>query len=594
MTRFLHERTHGQGPRYDREGLAAWASERFHTVVDADELRPMLRPEIEALLLDVAHKHYPGGRLAEELERKVEAAYGPAPADGKVAPPPPDDTALADLAAWAREHLGVETTADELAALGRGDARNRLVNALDARHRPEMREMEKVLLLQILDSSWMEHLRAMDHLRSSIGLQGYAQIDPKVEYKREGMKIFAEMWAGVSDKVTDLIFRVEQFDPDFLAYLGARWQLDRAQTIHQSAPSELASAAAPARPAIRAQQEAAIAASQQTGEKKHEPVRNVGKKVGRNDPCPCGSGKKFKACCMRKEASSRPLLTRRDGRRSRRTASARSPSPSDRPVRLRSHDPTPDPVDSGPGSTPSVARRTAASRHAGCTATAGFDRPPSRVARDDDDPGKDSPMPSLLNLIYLALLVGLRPRAVYRAVRSGKYREGWSEKVLGQAPLRIGDRPCLWFHAVSVGEVLLLRPIVAELARRRPGWEVVVSTTTPTGLAVARRTFPDLVTFYAPLDFSLGDPAGRGAGPADGAGPGRAGALAEPGPRGEAGRGAGGDRQRPAQPPEPSRLSPAPGAARADAPPARRGRGADRGVRRAVRRPRRPPADGSA
>ena len=55
---------------------------------------------------------------------------------------------------------------------------------------------------------------------------------------------------------------------------------------------------------------------------------------------------------------------------------------------------------------------------------------------------------------------------------------------------------------MSVGEVLLLRPLVRELARRRPGWEVVISTTTSTGLAVARRTYPDLVTFYAPLDFS--------------------------------------------------------------------------------------------
>jgi preprotein translocase subunit SecA len=307
MTRFLHEKTHGQGPRYDREGLAAWASERFHTVVDPDELRPLLRPEIEKLLLDVAHKHYPGSRLAEELERKVDAAFGPVPSNGKVAPPPPDDKALAELASWAREHLGVETTADELRDKGRGDARILMVNALDARHRSEMREMEKVLLLQILDSSWMEHLRAMDHLRSSIGLQGYAQIDPKVEYKREGMKIFSEMWSGVSDKVTDLIFRVEQFDPDFLAYLGARWQLDRAQTIHQSAPSELASASAPASGGVRAQQEAAIAASQQKGEAKREPLRNVGKKVGRNDPCPCGSGKKFKACCMRKGATADPF-----------------------------------------------------------------------------------------------------------------------------------------------------------------------------------------------------------------------------------------------------------------------------------------------
>jgi 3-deoxy-D-manno-octulosonic-acid transferase len=74
--------------------------------------------------------------------------------------------------------------------------------------------------------------------------------------------------------------------------------------------------------------------------------------------------------------------------------------------------------------------------------------------------------------------------------------------VLGKAPWRIGDRPCIWFHAVSVGEVLLLRPLLSELSRRRPGWELVVSTTTATGLALARRTYPDLVTFYAPLDFS--------------------------------------------------------------------------------------------
>lgn len=111
-------------------------------------------------------------------------------------------------------------------------------------------------------------------------------------------------------------------------------------------------------------------------------------------------------------------------------------------------------------------------------------------------------MPFLLNAVYLALLVVCSPWLIYRAVRSGKYRDGWSEKLFGRAPLRIGDRPCVWFHAVSVGEVLLLRSVLKELERRRPGWDLVVSTTTPTGLAVARRTFPDLVTFYAPLDFS--------------------------------------------------------------------------------------------
>jgi 3-deoxy-D-manno-octulosonic-acid transferase len=111
-------------------------------------------------------------------------------------------------------------------------------------------------------------------------------------------------------------------------------------------------------------------------------------------------------------------------------------------------------------------------------------------------------MPFALNLIYSAALVIFSPLLFYRWLRSGKYRDGWAEKLFGKAPLRIGDEPCLWFHAVSVGEVLLLRPLVREMARRRPNWEVVISTSTSTGLAVARRVYPDLVTFYAPLDFS--------------------------------------------------------------------------------------------
>ena len=98
-------------------------------------------------------------------------------------------------------------------------------------------------------------------------------------------------------------------------------------------------------------------------------------------------------------------------------------------------------------------------------------------------------MPFVLNLVYLVLLTFAAPVLLFRAWRSGKYREGWSEKVLGKAPLRIGDRPCVWFHAVSVGEVLLL-PLLSELERRRPGWEIVVSTTTTTGLAVRAADVP--------------------------------------------------------------------------------------------------------
>lgn len=111
-------------------------------------------------------------------------------------------------------------------------------------------------------------------------------------------------------------------------------------------------------------------------------------------------------------------------------------------------------------------------------------------------------MPCVLNLIYATLLAAFSPILMLRSYRTGRYRDGWGEKFFGRAPRRIGDRPCIWFHAVSVGEVLLLKPILAEMARRRPGWDVVVSTTTRTGLAVARRNYPELLTFYAPLDFS--------------------------------------------------------------------------------------------
>ncbi|WP_169973212.1 3-deoxy-D-manno-octulosonic acid transferase [Tautonia rosea] len=111
-------------------------------------------------------------------------------------------------------------------------------------------------------------------------------------------------------------------------------------------------------------------------------------------------------------------------------------------------------------------------------------------------------MPYLLDAAYFVLLTICSPILLVRAWRTGKYRDGHAQKLWGRVPRRLGSAPCLWFHAVSVGEVLLLRPLIADLHRRRPDWELVISTTTSTGLEVARRTFPDLVTFYAPLDFS--------------------------------------------------------------------------------------------
>jgi preprotein translocase subunit SecA len=303
MTKYLADRSQQhQTPRYDREGLAAWVDSRYHLTLDPEQLQRQLRPEIEQALIEVAHREYQGARHSEQLEARFEAIKpGEVPRSRERASQNLPAGVAAETISWAKETLGLEVSSDAAELRTYGELRSALLNALDSKHRPEMREMEKAVLLQILDSSWMEHLRAMDHLRSSIGLQGYAQIDPKVEYKREGMRIFGEMWDGIADRVTDLIFRVEHFDPEFLNYLGSQWKLDRAQTIHNQADSQLSGPAASG--SVRQRQDAAVAASQRSADHKIEPLRNVGKKVGRNDPCPCGSGKKFKACCMRKQSS---------------------------------------------------------------------------------------------------------------------------------------------------------------------------------------------------------------------------------------------------------------------------------------------------
>jgi preprotein translocase subunit SecA len=141
----------------------------------------------------------------------------------------------------------------------------------------------------------------MDYLRSAISFVGYAQQDPKTTYKTEGMKAFDEMWEGdptaeyqekesIQDKITDLIFRMEEAVED-----NSDAVLSQAQARHDEANKPL-----PPSSGMTAQQEEAIANSQQSAGKP-QPVKNKEPRVGRNDPCPCGSGKKYKQCHMKKD-----------------------------------------------------------------------------------------------------------------------------------------------------------------------------------------------------------------------------------------------------------------------------------------------------
>ncbi len=107
-----------------------------------------------------------------------------------------------------------------------------------------------------------------------------------------------------------------------------------------------------------------------------------------------------------------------------------------------------------------------------------------------------------LNGVYALLLLAFTPWMIWQAWRTGKYREGWNEKLWGLVSRRESDRPCVWFHAVSVGELQLLRPLIREYQKRWPDWDIVISSTTITGRKLARESYPDLITIYSPFDFS--------------------------------------------------------------------------------------------
>jgi preprotein translocase subunit SecA len=119
-------------------------------------------------------------------------------------------------------------------------------------------------------------------------------MDPKVEYKREGMRLFEQMWFSIGERMTDIIFRMEALDDSLIAS-----SFVETQARHDAAPPEVAQVAAGLTTSQRNNMAAADAAGREAS--KLEPIRRQGERVGRNDPCPCGSGKKYKNCCMRRQ-----------------------------------------------------------------------------------------------------------------------------------------------------------------------------------------------------------------------------------------------------------------------------------------------------
>ena len=132
-----------------------------------------------------------------------------------------------------------------------------------------MRELERVIMLRVVDELWMEHIDAMDDLKQGIGLRAYGQHDPVVAYKEEGFTMFEAMVDSIREETVRRLFLVQ---------LRAQQEVKRVKVAKETGTGAANNA-----------------------QVKKQPIRNKDKKVGPNDPCPCGSGKKYKKCCMQKD-----------------------------------------------------------------------------------------------------------------------------------------------------------------------------------------------------------------------------------------------------------------------------------------------------
>ena len=198
---------------------------------------------------------------------------------------------------------------EELSAMSRDDLKEELEKvAEEGYHQREllfgeenMRELEKVVMLRVVDNKWMEHLDHMDMLREGINLRAYGQRNPLVEYKIEALDMFEEMEAAIQDQIASMMYHVSIITPDQQQAMEAQ-QEGEAPAVNETQKQKLEKTIEQQRSQLSDHLQNAQASHgdevSAAGAKK-KPVTNDGQKVGRNDPCPCGSGKKYKNCCGR-------------------------------------------------------------------------------------------------------------------------------------------------------------------------------------------------------------------------------------------------------------------------------------------------------
>ncbi len=245
---------------YAFESLAEWANKKYNAGLSAEQIQNIKPRILQKQLLELSQS-FNDGELDRELSDKIAGLN------------------KADLVSWANERFGASLTEDDLPGDG-PEIKDSLSEIATQFLRAELSDLEKYVLVQVYDSTWKDHLYSMDHLKSSIWMRSWAEKDPKTEFKREGSRMFEEMLETIEDRVTDIIFKV---------HLEAGARARNVWNVSQTSHDEVGQFA------MAERQRAAAQAPQ--GEVKVKQIKLEQPKVGRNDPCPCGSGKKYKKCC---------------------------------------------------------------------------------------------------------------------------------------------------------------------------------------------------------------------------------------------------------------------------------------------------------
>ena len=249
-----------QGPNvYGYEALAQWANKKYSANLSAETIQEKTPRALHRELLELSNK-FNDGELEKEISEKTASLD------------------KSELVRWANERFDTSMTEDNLS-----DDESQIKDSVSAAGkefmRAELSDLEKYVLIQVYDSAWKDHLYSMDHLKSNVWMRSFAEKDPKVEYKQEGYKMFEEMLETIEDRVTDIIFKVH-----LEAGARARDVWNVSNTKHDEVGQF----------AMAESQRAAAQAPQ--GETVVKQIKLETPKVGRNDPCPCGSGKKYKKC----------------------------------------------------------------------------------------------------------------------------------------------------------------------------------------------------------------------------------------------------------------------------------------------------------